>query len=115
MLSEPIAQLSYQLIGIGQRQRLLEQLGSTRATALVFTQAAARPREVDVRLRSEQIAVAQLDAKAVDVERGESLAGFMQESGNFTIGDKSIVASGQNLSTQIAHLLEKETEPDNGG
>ena len=115
MLSEPIAQLGYQLIGIGQRQRLLEQLGSTRATALVFTQAAARPREVDVRLRSEQIAVAQLDAKAVDVERGESLAGFMQESGNFTIGDKSIVASGQNLSTQIAHLLEKETEPDNGG
>ena len=37
------------------------------------------------------------------------------ESGNFTIGDKSIVASGQNLSTQIAHLLKKETEPDNGG
>lgn len=33
------------------------------------------------------------------------------ESGNFTIGDKSIVASGQNLSTQIAHLLKKKRNP----
>ncbi|MBK9655853.1 MAG: prephenate dehydrogenase [Rhodanobacteraceae bacterium] len=109
--SKPLAHLDQQLVGIAQGQRRVEQFAEIAAVVLQLDESAAPVDHVEIRLRREFPAVADLQAQIVDGEILDDIGARLQVAARADALRPSVLRSQRQPLQLDAHLVTRRRKP----